>query len=413
MALTTPFHARFEACNETGIWKHWAGYLVAPQYQYSLTAEYYAIRNAAALLDTSPLFKYRFSGEGARAVLERALARDVGGCGPGRAQYTCWCDPRGYVLQDGVVMQVEPGQYLLTAAEPAIRHFRRVAKELGRDDAAIDDVSHAFGILALQGPHAHGVIRQLTDATGPLRYFQAVRTEIAGCDVTVSRTGFTGDLGYEIWVASHDAHAVWDALMDAGRGHNLTPIGTTALKMARVEAGLLLLGVDFHTARFAWVDAQRETPHELGWGWMFRDLDQDGREFIGRAAIEAEVERGTSRWATVGVAVDWSDYERVYGEFFNDTATTEIYTESTMNIYRRGGEEWAYAGYASSFLTSSLLRKPIALAKLPLDLAQPGSEVDLEVTVIRKPCNVLARVERTPFFSPKRKTAVMDGGDAS
>ena len=410
MPRTTPFQSRLEPLNHTGVWKHWSGYLVAPQYQYSLNAEYYAIRNSVALLDTSPLFKYRFTGKDARALLERALVRDVGQCGVGRAQYTCWCDERGFVLQDGVVMQVAAGEYWLTAAEPTLRYFRNLAREMTGSDVTIDDVSIDFGILALQGPHAHHVIAQLTDAATQLKFFGVAQTKVAGCDVTVSRTGYTGDLGYELWIDSEDAVTVWDALMVAGSGHNITPIGTTALKMARVEGGLLLMGADFHTSRFAWVDAQRETPLELGWGWMFRSLEQDGRDFVGRAAIEAELEHGTSRWTTVGLAVDWHDYERVYVEAGIVPPHHELYSESTMSIYRRGGKEWDYAGYASSFLASSLLRKPIAIAKLPMDLSEPGSEVDLEVTVIRQPKNVLARVHRMPFFNPPRKTALMNGG---
>ena len=407
MPRTTPFQSRVEPLNRTGIWKHWSGYLVAPQYQYSLNAEYYAIRNAVSLLDTSPLFKYRFRGPDARAVLERVLARDVGACGVGKAQYTCWCDERGFVLQDGVIMQPSEGEYRLTAAEPALRYFRSVARDMNRTSAEIEDVSSDFGILALQGPHAHAVLSRLTDAATPLKYFEVTRTSIAGCDVTVSRTGFTGDLGYEIWIRSEDAATVWDALMAEGKGHNITPIGTTALKMARVEAGLLLLGADFHTARYAWVDAQRETPNELGWGWMFRKLGDDGRDFIGRSAIEEEVEQGSSRWKTVGIAVDWHDYERVHADAGILPPHHEVYAERTMSIYRRGAKEWDYAGYASSFLASTLLRKPLAIAKLPLDLASPGAEVDLEISVIRRPENVLARVERMPFFNPARKTAPM------
>lgn len=407
MPRTTPFQPRVESLNQTGLWKHWSGYRIAPQYQYSLNAEYYAIRNSVSLLDTSPLFKYRFAGSDAKKVLERAMARDIAGCGEGRAQYTCWCDSRGFVIQDGVVMQVAPGEYLLTAAEPTLRYFRTVARDLACTDIQIDDVTHDYGILALQGPHAHEVLSQLTDAVTPLKYFAVTSADVAGCPVTISRTGYTGDLGYELWIRAGDALTVWDALVAAGKGHNLTPIGTTALKMARVEAGLLLMGADFHTSRFAWVDAQRETPSELGWNWMFRKLAEDGRDFIGRPAIEAEIEQRTSRWTTVGLAVDWNDYERVYNAAGVVPPRHEIYAESTMSIYRRGEKEWDYAGYASSFFSSSLLRTPLAIAKLPLDLAKPGSEVDLEVTVIRRPENVLARVERMPFFSPPRKTALM------
>ncbi|NNF14694.1 MAG: aminomethyl transferase family protein [Gemmatimonadetes bacterium] len=403
---TTPFHARVAPLNQTGVWKHWSGYLVAPQYHFSLSYEYYAIRNAAALLDTSPLFKYRFSGPGAGAILRRILARDIGACRPGRAQYTCWCDARGFILQDGVILHVRPGEYWLTAAEPSLRYFRNVARDMGTE-ADIVDISGDYGILALQGPHSHDVIAQLTDDATPLRFFDVCETSIDGCDVVVSRTGYTGDLGYEIWIRSEDAETVWDALAAVGGDYNLTPMGTTPLKMARMEAGLLLMGVDFQMSRFAWVDEERDTPLELGWSWMFRKLDDDDRDFVGRVAIEREVERKTSRWKTVGLALDWDEYENAYSEVGLLPPRHEIYRETTMSVYRRGEIEWDYAGYATSFTTSSLLRKPLALAKLPLDLAEPGSEVDLELSVLHRPTTVLARVEPLPFFDPPRKTASM------
>lgn len=409
MPKTTPFQSRLEPLNRTRIWKHWSGYLVAPQYQYSLNAEYYAIRSSVSLLDTSPLFKHRFRGPGARPLLERILARDIGRCPVGRAQYTCWCDEHGYVIQDGVVLHVAEDEYLLTAVDPTLRYFRTVAREMGVSDDTVTDVSDDFGILSLQGPHAHEVMSRLTDAAGPLRYFGVARAEIIGRPVIVSRTGYTGDLGYEIWIRAEDAEDVWDAFVEAGDDFNLTPIGTTAMKMARVEAGLLLMGTDFHTSRFAWVDAQRETPLELGWSWMFSKLDEDARDFVGRAAIEAEIADGTSRWRTVGLGVDWRAYERAYADAGVIPPMHELYAESTMSLYRRGGKAWDYAGYVSSFLASTLLRRPIGIAKLPLDLTEEGSEVDLEITVIRKPDYVLARVERLPFFNPPRKTAPMVG----
>jgi aminomethyltransferase len=403
----TPFHSRTERFSQTGIWKHWAGCLVAPQYQYSLNNEYYAIRNAVSLLDTSPLFKYRITGADARRLLERVLARDIGACDIGRAQYTCWCDERGFVVQDGVVQHVAENEYLLTAAEPTLRYFRSVAGTLG-GEVTVEDISDDFGILALQGPHAHDVLARLTDAGTPLRYFSVTRTVVEGCDVTLSRTGYTGDLGFELWVRAADAGAVWDALMREGADYNITPIGTTAMKMARIEAGLLLMGVDFHTSRFAWVDQQRDTPIELGWGWMFRKLGEDGRDFIGRAAIEAELATRSSRWRTVGIALDWYDYERVYSEAGVLAPMHELYVEGVKSVYRRGTKEWDYAGHATSFMASTLLKKPIALAKLAPDISEPGTEVDLEVTVIHRPQNVLARVERTPFYDPPRKTASLE-----
>jgi aminomethyltransferase len=413
MPKTTPFHACLEPHNQTKIWKNWSGYLVAPSFQYSITNEYYAVRNAVGVFDTSPLFKYRFTGADATKLLSKAMARNIRGCKPQTAQYTVWCDERGFVVQDGVVMHVAENEYWLTAAEPALRYFRQIARRMQLSDVQVDDVSNDFGILAVQGPLAFDVIRQLTDDAASLPYFGLVQTSIEECSVLLSRTGFTGDLGYELWVRTEDASKVWNALMKAGKGHNITPIGSTALKMARVEAGLLLMDVDFHSSRYAWVDAQRETPIELGWDWMFRRLSKDERDFVGRTAIENEVQNKSSRWTTVGLEIDWHDYDRVHREAGITTPQDEVYCESTMSVYRRSETPWDYAGYASSFVFSSLLKKPLAIAKLPLDLASPGTEVDLEIPIIRKPVNILARVAKMPFFNPDRKTAMMSEGSGS
>lgn len=406
MPKTTPFHERLQPLNETGIWKNWSGYLVAPRYQYSETSEYYAIRSAVSLLDTTPLFKYRIKGRQAVDFLSGVLARDIRSCHPGQAQYTCWCNEQGFVLQDGVVLRISENEFWLTAAEPTLRYFRKTAERLSLTDLQIDDISEAYGILALQGPHSLDVLQRLTKSADELGYFDVTPANIAGEPVIISRTGFTGDLGYEIWISSEDALTIWDAVAAAGKNYNLVPLGTTALKMARVEAGLLLLDVDFHSARFAWVDAQRETPAELGWSWMFRGLEDDDRSFVGHQAIRDERSNRSSRWTTVGLEVDWHDYERIYLEAGIMPPKHGLYCESTMSIYRPGEKQWDYAGYASSFLYSSLLRKPIAIAKLPLDLARRGTAVELELPVIRKPVNVLARVTRMPFYNPKRKTAV-------
>lgn len=415
MPKTTPFFPRTDALNQPRIWSDWAGFLAAPRYQFSELSEYYAIRNAAALFDTSPLFKYRFSGTGAQTLLEKALARDIRTCKVGQAQYTCWCNDAGFVIEDGVVFHLSHddkngGEYWMTSAEPNLRYFRKLARDLGIDDCQIENISTDYGILALQGPHAFNVLSELGGTTAedvaPLRYFGLTQTVVSGKPVMISRTGFTGDLGYELWIKAEDALDVWDALMTAGAGYNITPLGLDALKMARIEAGLLLLDVDFHSARFAWVDAQRDTPIDLGWSWMFRKLASDDRDFVGRAAIEAEISNRSSRWTVVGLEVDWGEYDRIYREAGIMTPKDGVHHHGTMSIYRRNGKEWDYAGYATSFLYSSLLKQHIAIAKLPLDLTEPGTEIDLEITVIRKPINVLARVTKMPFFNPQRKTAL-------
>lgn len=409
MPQSTPFQPRLSGLNQTGVWKLWAGYTVAPAYQHSISTEYYAIRNSAALLDTSPLFKLRFAGPGAETLLRHAMVRDVGAIADGRAQYTCWCDQRGYVLQDGVVLRLSSDDFLLTAAEPTLKYFRDLASDLGIARETVQDVSLDHGILALQGPLAHRILARLTDAADGLRYFGVTRCAIAGHGVILSRTGYTGDLGYELWVPREGALPVLDALLQAGRGDNLTMMGTTALKMARVEAGLLLMDVDFRSSRHAWVDEQRETPAELGWAWMLRAMERSDRDFVGRGAIEQELATGSSRWTTTGLSVDVHDYERVHDEAGILAPRHEVYEEATMSVYRRSETPWDYAGFATSFHYSSLLRRPLALAKIPMDLAVEGTEVDLELTVIRRPQNVLARVHGGSFFNPERKTAIAEG----
>ncbi len=409
MPKITPFHARVEPLNQTGIWKNWSGYLVCPNYQYSVVTEYYSIRNAAAILDTTPLFKYRIQGAQAEDLLGYVLARDTRKCNTGTAQYSVLCNAAGFVIQDCVVLHVNNQEYWLTTAEPSLRYFREWARQLNLTSVSIEDISSDYGIVAVQGPHSLNVISQLTSGAESLRFFEVLQTEIEMIPVTISRTGFTGDLGYEIWVPVQHALRLWDMLMSAGCGYNLTPIGTTALKMARVEAGLLLMGVDFHSARYAWVPEQTESPFELGWGWMLRTLADDDREFLGRNALRSELLSQSSRWKTVGLEVDWHDFERLHREAGVPTAKHEIYRESTMSIYRRGTIEWDYVGYASSFLFSPILQKPIALAKLPFDLATAGTEIDLEITILRRPVNVLARVASLPFFNPPRKTQIITG----
>ncbi|HXG25988.1 MAG TPA: aminomethyltransferase family protein, partial [Candidatus Binatia bacterium] len=331
---TTPFHERTSALNETGLWEHWSNCLVAQRYQMSEKFEYFAVRNAAGIFDTSPLYKYRFSGPDAARYLGGVMARDPRPLAVGRAHYTLWCDDRGFVIEDGVLLRLAEDEFLLTAAEPNLMYFQSLA---GRLDVSIEDVTEDWGIASIQGPRSREILASVAPAIADLRYFGLTRTKIAGVDVIVSRTGYTGDLGYEVWVPTDGALRVWDAIWDAGRDRALIPFGMTALYMARIEAGLVLLDVDFHSSRYAWTDHDRTTPIELGFGWMFRDLlpaakasgsngasakangggaggSSNGRAFIGRDAIRRELQERTSRWILTGLVVDWRDYDRIYGE---------------------------------------------------------------------------------------------------
>jgi len=420
MIRKTPFHERTSALNETGLWEHWSNALVAQRYQMSEKFEYFAIRNAAGLFDTSPLYKYRFTGPDAERFLGGILARDPRKCAVGHAQYTLWCDDRGYVIEDGVLLHVAADEYLLTAAEPNLAYFQGF---LGRLDAAVEDVTEDWGVLSVQGPFARDLLTAVAPAAKDLAYFGVMQATVAKVPVLISRTGYTGDLGYEIWAPAADALAVWDAVAAAGKGRGVIPFGMTALYMARIEAGLVLLDVDFHSSRFAWTDADRTTPVELGLGWMFRELapptdgktgsgngssataaanGHDARAFIGREAIARELRERTSRWQLTGLVVDWHDYDRIYDAAGLIPPKDHNPIQDEYYVY---DDELNQLGYATSQMYSPMLQRHIALARVPLGLTAPGSRVKLELPVAHRYEYFDAQVTRLPLFNPQRRTA--------
>ena len=409
MIRTTPFHERTSARNETGLWEHWSNSLVAQRYQMSEKFEYFAIRNAAGIFDTSPLYKYRFSGPDAERYLAGVLARDVRKLAVGRAHYTLWCDDRGFVIEDGVLLRVAETEYLLTAAEPNLAYFQGLAGGL---DVSIEDVTDDWGILSIQGPRSREILAAVAEGVADLGYFALTRTKIAGVEVIVSRTGYTGDLGYEVWTPADGALKVWDAIFEVGEPKALIPFGMTALYMARIEAGLVLLDVDFHSSRYAWTDEDRSTPVELGFGWMFRDLAPDapstnghspnGRAFIGRDAIRRELREKTSRWVLTGLVVDWKDYDRIYDEAGLIPPKDHTPVQDEYYVY---DDELNQLGYATSQMYSPMLQRHIALARVPLDRLAEGSRVKLEAGVRHRYEYFDATVSKLPLFNPQRRTA--------
>ncbi|MEM7114352.1 MAG: aminomethyltransferase family protein [Chloroflexota bacterium] len=408
MIKRTPFYPRQVELNETLLWEDWAGYAAPSQYQYATVVEYFATRNGAALYDTSPLFKYRIKGKDATKFLAGVLARDIRRCPVGSAQYTIWCNDAGFVLEDGVVMHVHEDEYLLAAAEPNLKYFSDL---VGRMAVEIEDISEEYGILAVQGPHALSVLGQLTADAEKLGYFGVMETAVSTATGTIptiiSRTGYTGDLGYEIWMKAEDGLAVWDALMEAGSGYNLTPIGMTALTMARLDAGMLMIDIDFSTARHAWVDAQRETPLELGLNWMLRGIEDEERPFIGRRAILQEKANKTSRWRTVGLEFDTVAYEKIHNDQGIIAPKAGVLNLHTMYLYDDDFNQninSQYLGYITSMMFSPFLKKHIAIAKLPTSHAKRGSKVYVELEVLHRSHYFPATVVRMPFYNPTRKT---------
>jgi aminomethyltransferase len=399
MIRTTPFHPRTSAINETGLWSHWAGHLAANRYQVSDKFEYFAVRNAAGIFDTSPLFKYRIAGRDAEKYLAGMLARDIRRCAPLEAQYTTWLDQRGFVLEDAVIQRRGTDEYLLTTAEPNYAYF---ADRIGHLAVTLEDVSLDFGALAIQGPRSRAILARLVPAVADVPFFGITSGVIGGRPVTITRTGYTGDLGYEVWVETPDALTVWDALWDACDGQGVLPYGLAALYMLRIEAGLLLLAKDFDSSRFAFNDQHRSTPVELGWAWMFKGLATDDRAFIGRKALETEINDKTSRWRMSGLVVDWEDYERVYGAAGLIPPKVHAPVHEDWMVY---DEEAKRVGYATSFMYSPVLQRHIALARVRPDLAKVGTRVQLEFTVDHHYEKVAAHVARLPLYNPERKTA--------
>jgi aminomethyltransferase len=399
MVRTTPFHPRLAELSDSQLWQHWSGYLSAVRYDLSAKQEYMVLRNAAGFFDTSPLFKYWVRGRDAERFLGGVMARDVRTCRPGRAQYTVWCDDDGFVLEDGVLLRHSADEFLLSAAQPNAGYLRSL---VGHLDVEIVDVSTEFASLAVQGPRSRTILAQLMPEVTSLGYFALAPAKVAGIPVVVSRTGFTGDLGFELWVPAESALTVLDAVIEVGEPYGLRPFGNDALNMARIEAGLPLLGVEFSSARFSYTEHERFTPQELGLGWLLRTIDDDSRPFIGRAALRREAAEGTSRWATVGLVIDWRAYYDLYAGEGLIPRYDELPAPWETMLYDDDGER---AGYATSLMYSPVLQRYIAMARVRPELSGLGTVVHVEQSVNHRYVTVPAAVSPMPFFNPERKVA--------
>lgn len=400
MPIGTAFHERTFALCESLSYREWSGYYAVSSYESHHEHEYNAIRNAAALIDISPLFKYRLTGRDATRLVDRVVTRDMRKVKVGQVIYTPWCDERGKVIDDGTVSRLAENAYRWTAADPSLRWFTQNAAGL---DVEIEDISESVSALALQGPTSGRLLKSLVrDADiENLKYFRVTPGEIAGVPVEVSRTGYTGDLGYEVWIPSGAAVEVWDALVDAGRAFDIHAAGMLALDVARVEAGLLLIDVDFHGSKKALIESQKYSPFELGLG---RLVNLDKGKFVGQAALFEEQKRGHAR-EIVGLEIDWTGVERLYEEAGLPPSVSPVASRVAVPVYASG----AQTGRATSTTWSPTLKKFIALATVKREHAKPGTRLEIEVTVEAVRHRANASVVKTPFFNPKRKTATPVG----
>jgi len=395
MLKTTPFHPRTSTLIRAQTWRRWSGYQVASSYDPIHDREYASVRNSAALFDVSPLWKYLVTGPDAARLLDRIVTRDVTKCQVGQVLYTPWCDSGGKVIDDGTIARLDEGTFRLTSAEPNLRWLAMNAVGMS---VQVEDVSERMGALALQGPLSRAILQQVSPADlAALKYFRLTQTTIRDIPVTISRTGYTGDLGYEIWVDSARAVPLWDALMEAGNGYGITPAGIWALDVARIEAGLVMLDVDYHSAHHALIEDQKSSPFELSLGWT---VSLTKGAYNGRRALAAEKARG-SVWGFVGLDVDWESLERLHAVHHLPPQLPTVAWRQSTPVYRNGKQ----IGYASSGCWSPLLKKYLALAHLQAPHFAPGTQVAMEVTVEHQRKQADAVVGKLPFFDPDRKRA--------
>ena len=389
----TPFHERTSPLNQRQEWRRWSGYLSATSYDVMHENEYFAIRTRAALLDVTPLHKYIIQGPDAQRLLNRIVTRNVAKCRVCQVMYTPWCDEDGKVIDDGTVQRLEQEKFRLTSAEPNLEWLTENAMGM---DVEIREDSETTAALALQGPNSRHILNQMSAKNvDDLRFFHLTHTELSQIPVTISRTGYTGDLGYEIWTTRQNSLALWDLVLETGQPYGITPTGLLALDMARIEAGLILMDVDYISSRHALTDLRKSSPYELGLGWTVK-LKKDG--FIGREALAKEHERGPA-WQLKGIEIQWESL----ANFFRQVGlppqlpTTPWRTSTPIYVGDR------QVGYATSGCWSPLLKKYIALAHLESKYAEVGTEVLFQVTIEHFRKLTAATVVNSHFFDPERK----------
>jgi aminomethyltransferase len=394
LPVGTAFHERTFALCQSLNYREWSGYYTVSSYEVHHEHEYNAIRNAAALIDITPLYKYMVQGKDATRLVNRVITRDIDKVKPGQVIYCCWCDEQGHVIDDGTITRLDENKYRWTAADPSLRWFHQNGLNM---DVQIEDISEKVAALALQGPTSGRLLKSAAEADiANLKYFRVTSGTIAGVPVDISRTGYTGDLGYEIWTPWNDAVKVWDALMERGRQFDIHAAGMLALDVARIEAGLLLIEVDYISSKKALIAQQKYSPFELGFGRM---VHLEKENFVGKAALAQQQKTGVPR-QLVGLEMDWIEIEERYEKFGLTPAAPAQASRVHVPVYLGGRQ----VGKATSTTWSPLLKKMIALASVETAHSRPGTKLQMEITIEAVRQKVTATVVKLPFFSPERKT---------
>ena len=377
-------------------WKDWSGYHAVRSYDTGHEREYFALHHAAGLIDVTPLYKYEVRGPDAAKLLAWVMVKDIRKLRVGRVTYLCWCDDEGKVADDGTVSRLDDDHYRVTAAEPALAWLARHADS---HRVTLEESSHRLGALSLQGPTSRPILAQVADANiDRLKYFDVAGATIDKVPVHISRTGYTGELGYEIWVDRERALSVWDTIMEAGRPHRLEPVGLDAMDVTRIEAGYSMNGVDYFSAHHCLIASRKSTPYEIGLGWT---VQLNREPFVGQAALRAEKTNGSS-WKLVGLEYDWDEYESLFARVGLPPQVPAGAWRSAVPVYDDTGHQ---VGQATSGAWSPLLKKNLALASVRASYGAAGTRLRIEVTVEYERRQVRATVVPTPFYNPERKRA--------
>ena len=399
LPIGTAVHERtFRLC-ESLSYREWSGYYAVSAYESHHEHEYNAIRNSSALIDISPLYKYMLTGPDATRLINRVITRDIHKVKIGQVIYCCWCDEQGKVIDDGTITRLDENVYRWTAADPSLHWFSQNALGL---NVNIEDISEKVAALALQGPTTARLLEKLVGGEIlSLKYFRVMQTNLAGVELDISRTGYTGDLGYELWIPWDDATRVWDALMEQGRAFDIHPAGMLALDVARIEAGLILIEVDYFSSKKALIPSQKYSPYEIGLGRLV-NLEKD--PFVGQKALREENARGSGR-TLVGLEIDWNEIEHLYDAVGLAPQIPGTASRAAVPVYQGKTQ----VGKATSTTWSPTLKKMIALASVAAPKSAVGTHMDVELTVEAVRHRVRAVTVNLPFYNPPRKIATPAG----
>lgn len=378
----SPFHPRLETLNIRDAWSAWNGYKFADCY-YDAEYEYFCIRNTCGTYDICPMQKYEISGRDAETMLNRMITRDLKKIGLNRVAYCVWCTDDGRIIDDGTVFRLAHDKFMLTCGSPCVAWLEQSA--FGFGDVTVRDVTDDIAAVSLQGPTSCAVLKKMgLDGIDSAKPFDIMRFPFHEDTLMVSRTGFTGDLGYELWIPRGLALTMWDALYAAGADYGIQPYGEAATNMARLEAGFIMPYMDFNEALKTVHFEHDHTPYELNLGWL---VDLDKPHFSGKRALSDEKARG-SKWKLVKLDID--------GNWPADGAI--IYNNEKCSID---------IGYVTSAMWSPAVKANIALAMIRTEHLDGDLWVEIYKSKDLRPYRrmALGTIRNKPFWAPPRARA--------